>query len=80
MPASPNPLIELRNVTRRYGAGTAAFAALNDVSLTIAEGEFIAVIGQSGSGKTSLMNLIGLLDLPCSGKVLVRGRPARGSA
>ena len=52
------PLIELRDIHKRYGQGQAAFEALKGIDLTIARGEFIAIMGPSGSGKSTTMNII----------------------
>ena len=68
-----NPLISLRNVTKTYGEGNAAFQALRGVDLDIHEGEFVAVMGPSGSGKSTTMNILGCLDTPSSGEFLFRG-------
>jgi putative ABC transport system ATP-binding protein len=65
--------IALEEVSKRYGGGRQATAALSDVTLVVARGEFLAVTGESGSGKTTLLNLIAGLDTPCSGRVLVAG-------
>jgi putative ABC transport system ATP-binding protein len=62
------PLIELHEVSKLYGFGDAANVALDEVSLTIEEGEFVAIMGPSGCGKSTLMNIIGLLDRPTHGK------------
>ncbi|WP_370584925.1 ABC transporter ATP-binding protein [Paracoccus sp. IB05] len=67
------PLIELRGVSRCYGAGEAEVRALDGVDLVIEEGEFIAIMGPSGSGKSTAMNVIGGLDRPTSGAYLFRG-------
>ena len=67
------PLIQLRNVSRRYRAGGAAVWALDRVTLDIQAGEFLAIMGPSGSGKTTLMNVIGCLDRPTSGEYYYRG-------
>jgi putative ABC transport system ATP-binding protein len=69
----PVPLIELRKVSKVYGAGLAAVHALRDVNLHIDEGDFVAVMGPSGSGKSTAMNIIGCLDTPTSGAYLFRG-------
>ena len=67
------PLIETRAVTRIL-PGIVPTTLVRDVSLTIGEREFVAITGPSGSGKSSLLYLLGLLDLPTSGEVLIRGR------
>lgn len=66
MPATL-PLIRLQNLTKTYGVGEASFQALRGVDLEINEGEFMAVMGPSGSGKSSIMNILGCLDTPTSG-------------
>ncbi len=71
----PASLIELRGLTKTYGKGDAEFKALNGVDLSIAMGEFVAVMGPSGSGKSTLMNLLGCLDTPTSGSYLFQGIP-----
>jgi putative ABC transport system ATP-binding protein len=67
------PLIELRAITKTYGQGQAAFQALRGVDLSIAAGEFVAVMGPSGSGKSTAMNLLGCLDTPTSGEYRFQG-------
>ncbi len=66
-PIQQPPLIELVNVVKSYGQGDAEVRALGGVSLRINEGEFVAVVGASGSGKSTCMNVIGCLDRPTSG-------------
>lgn len=66
-------LLELRNVTRIHGQGDAAVKALQGVSLKVNPGELVAVMGPSGSGKSSLLNLAGGLDMATSGGVYVEG-------
>jgi putative ABC transport system ATP-binding protein len=67
-------IIELQDVSKLYGFGDATTLALDEVNLTINEGEFVAVMGPSGCGKSTLMNLIGLLDRPTHGLYSMRGR------
>lgn len=65
--------IEVRNVTRTYRVGEVDVHALRQVSLTIARGEFVAIMGSSGSGKSTLMALLGCLDQPSSGEYYFEG-------
>lgn len=69
------PIIELQDVSKLYGFGDATTLALDEVSLSIEEGEFVAVMGPSGCGKSTLMNMIGLLDRPTHGVYNLQGRP-----
>jgi putative ABC transport system ATP-binding protein len=66
--AETTPLIALRRVTKVFGSGPAAVRALDGVDLSIARGEFVAIMGPSGSGKSTAMNIIGCLDTPTSGE------------
>ena len=68
------PLIELRGVRKVYGTGTAAMEALRGVDLRIERGEFVAVMGASGSGKSTCMNILGLPGYTDFRRVLVSGR------
>jgi putative ABC transport system ATP-binding protein len=71
-------LLELQNIARVYGFGEATTVAVDDVNLTIEEGEFVAVMGPSGSGKSTLMNILGLLDTPTHGSYILDGKPVTG--
>jgi putative ABC transport system ATP-binding protein len=66
-------LIELKNLTKTYGQGSAAFKALKGIDLRIDKGEFVSIMGPSGSGKSTLMNLLGCLDRPTSGAYRYEG-------
>lgn len=66
-------LIELKGVTKTFEIGAGSFTALNQVNLSIAEGEFVVVFGKSGSGKSTLLNMIAGIDRPTSGDVIVSG-------
>lgn len=66
-------VIELENVSKLFGFGDATTVALDEVSLTIERGEFVAIMGPSGSGKSSLLNIIGLLDRPTHGEYKLDG-------
>ncbi len=66
-------LIELEAVTKIYGKGQAAMRALDGIDLSIAQGEFVAVMGPSGSGKSTCMNIIGCLDTPTGGQFRFQG-------
>ncbi|AUN98957.1 ABC transporter ATP-binding protein [Bacteriovorax stolpii] len=66
-------LIELKNIHKNFIMGEEEIRALNDVSITINEGEFTSIVGASGSGKSTMMNIIGLLDLPSEGTYYLDG-------
>ncbi|MDB5693155.1 MAG: transporter [Alphaproteobacteria bacterium] len=72
------PLIGLRGITKRFGEGPAAFQALKGIDLDVAAGDFVAIMGASGSGKSTTMNILGCLDVPTSGSYLFRGVPVEG--
>ena len=71
--ADAMPLIAARNVTRIL-AGIVPTTLVHDIDLAVYDNEFVAITGPSGSGKSSLLYLLGLLDLPTTGEVLIRGR------
>ncbi len=66
------PLIALRQVSKTYGEGAAAFQALRGIDLDIRRGEFVAIMGPSGSGKSTALNILGCLDGPTSGEYRFR--------
>jgi putative ABC transport system ATP-binding protein len=66
-------VLDVRDVTKVYGEGETAVHALRGVSLTVARGDYVAVMGASGSGKSTLMNILGCLDIPTSGTYLLDG-------
>ncbi len=70
--------VEARGLRRVFGDGPDAVRALHDVDLSIAAGEFVAVMGPSGSGKSTLLHIVGGLDRPDCGEVLIEGHPLAG--
>ncbi len=66
-------IISLKNVWKIYNVGEIEVPALRGIDLSIKKGEFIAITGSSGSGKSTMMNLVGCLDLPTKGKILLDG-------
>ena len=66
-------LVEVKDIYKIYNPGENEVRALDGVSLSVEEGEFLAIIGQSGSGKSTFMNMLGLLDIPTSGTYLLDG-------
>lgn len=71
-------LIDVKSLSRVYQMGEERVTALDDVSLTVEEGEFIAVMGPSGSGKSTFMNIVGCLDRPDTGSYRLAGDPVSG--
>ena len=71
-------MIQLRDIYKIYASGAQEIRALDGVSLEIREGEFVAIMGTSGSGKSTMMNIIGCLDRPSQGEYLLDGTPITG--
>lgn len=67
------PVIELENVSKIYPMGHTRVVALKNVSLKIYKGDYVAVLGRSGSGKSTLLHMMGILDVPTSGKIYIDG-------
>lgn len=67
-------VLEVKDLTKRYGTGESEVIAVSHVSFSVEKGEFVAIVGASGSGKSTLMNMIGGVDIPTSGSVLVDGK------
>ena len=63
-------LLELDHISKIYGD----LHAVDDLSLTVPQGQWLAIVGSSGSGKTTLMNMIGCMDTPSKGSVMLEGR------
>lgn len=66
-------MIELKNICKTYGKGEIAVGALKDISLSVAQGEFVAIMGASGSGKSTLLHMLGFLDRPDKGSYSIFG-------
>ena len=71
------PIIELENIRRDFIVGDETVRALRGVTFSIAEGEFVTIMGTSGSGKSTLLNILGCLDTPTSGEYRLDGTPVR---
>jgi lipoprotein-releasing system ATP-binding protein len=76
-PGSRTPLIETRDLRKEYWIHRNPVPVLNGIDLTILPGEIVAILGHSGVGKSTLLNLLGLLDAPTAGKIIYRGRDGR---
>ena len=73
-PPNNKTILELKNVSKSYCSNDNLFYALKNISLKINQGDFISITGPSGSGKSTLMHIIGLLDNPTSGQVLLENK------
>jgi nitrate/nitrite transport system ATP-binding protein len=83
LPEPPTPVaqpvgLELRGVAKAYGSGRQRVPVLRDIDLCIHDGEFVAIVGFSGTGKTTLISLMAGLIAPDAGEIAVHGRPVRG--
>lgn len=67
-------VLEVKELTRKYGQGDSAVVAVDHISFSVERGEFVAITGASGSGKSTLMNMIGGIDNPTSGEVIIDGK------
>jgi putative ABC transport system ATP-binding protein len=67
-------LVQAAGLAKHYPSGGTVVRALSDVSISIAQGEYLAICGRSGSGKSTLMNLLGVLERPDAGRYMLRGR------
>lgn len=72
--------LELKNINKTYGEGVGSTEVLSNINLSIEEGEFVAIVGFTGSGKTTLVNLINGLLKPTAGEVLFKGEPVTGTS
>ena len=72
------PVAELQGISKVYGSGELEVKALDQLNLTVREGDYLAVMGASGSGKSTAMNILGCLDRPTSGSYLLQGQPVEG--
>ena len=70
-------MLQLKNIVKDYDAGGSVVHALKGVSLSFRESEFVAILGQSGCGKTTLLNIIGGLDRYTSGDLVINGRSTK---
>ena len=66
-------VLEVKELTKKYGEGESEVIALDHVCFSVERGEFVAIIGASGSGKSTLMNMIGGIDYPTSGSIIIDG-------
>jgi len=78
MKRTPRPAIACAAISKTYGHGEYAVRAVVDVDLTVARGEYVAIMGASGSGKSTLMHILGCLDVPTSGRYLLDGLDTGG--
>ncbi len=72
------PVLEAKNLCKKYVVGDSEITAVNNINLVINKGDFISVTGKSGSGKSTLMHMLGLLDSPSSGEIILNGKNTKG--
>lgn len=71
-------ILEAKDLVKFYGKGESLVKAVNHISFSVEAGEFVAIVGTSGSGKTTILNLIGGLDIPDKGKIIIDGQDISG--
>jgi len=76
--SNPTPLVQISHIKQRYGSGDRRFTAVDDVNLTLFEGEFVALLGPSGCGKSTLLRIITGLQRPSEGQIRYRGQASIG--
>ena len=76
-PRGPRPVIKLHQLTKTYGSGDTAVHAVRDANLVVERGDYLAIMGASGSGKSTMMNIIGCLDDPTTGRYFLDGIDVR---
>ncbi len=72
------PLLSVKNISKVYDLGLEKIEALKNISIGIEKGEFVSIVGKSGSGKSTLMHILGLLDSPSSGEIILNGENTKG--
>lgn len=72
------PVLEAKNLCKKYEVGNDTITAVCNINLVIDKGDFIAITGKSGSGKSTLMHMLGLLDTPSSGELILNGKNTKG--
>jgi len=73
-----NEVLKLQNITRRYKEGEGQLEVFSGLDLSVKPGEIVALVGQSGAGKSSLLHIAGLLEAPTSGEIFIEGMPVSG--
>jgi len=74
----PEPILRATRVSKAYSDGTRTLQVLREINLALRPGEAVAVLGRSGTGKSTLLNLLGLLDRPTGGEIRIQGEPTDG--
>lgn len=72
------PVLEAKNLCKKYVVGDSEITAVNNINLVINKGDFVSITGKSGSGKSTLMHMLGLLDSPSSGEIILNGKNTKG--
>ena len=76
--AAPSTAVQLEGVDVTFGTGAGAYRAVTGATLSVATGEFVAIVGPTGCGKSTLLNVVAGLLRPAAGQALVQGRPVDG--